>query len=363
MNSRKNMYLMKNSTTILLLCFLFAFAQGQEIVNWAGNWDIKATTSADACYPDKTILISQAVGTITASWTWANSKPCQAAGIAHQEFTQTKPTPQGNAIDFKIKVGIAVIDGIWTVIGDEAIFASNNEASSSYSRRQQMMNWPGVWDIVTQDPNSCNPDGAITITQDRSSLTASWTWANTLPCTYAGLAGKTFSRNVYIPSGNAVSLKVQVGNALIDGLFAVIQDKAIFASANGASATFVRRQENTSFEGIWTLKTTSSDASCYPVKEIVITQSNGNTVASWTWGDSNPCKYMGLDGKTFSQTQPTPKGKSIYLDIVVGAARVAGLFTVNGENGVFASINGASATFIRTGKSVKDVLTEIKNYW
>jgi len=352
---------MNNRTIILLLCVLVAFAQGQ-VINWAGNWDIKATSSDTACYPDKTILISQGVGTVSASWTWANSRPCQAAGIATQQFTQTITTPESNTIDFKIHVGYAVIDGIFTVSGDDAIFASNNGASSSYSRRQQMVNWVGNWDIVTQDANSCNPNGSITMTQDRSSITATWTWANTLPCIYTGLAGKTFSRTAYTPSGNAVSIKVEVGGVTVDGIFAVIQDQAVFASANGASATFVRRQENTNFEGTWTIQSAESATACYPAQDISITQSNGNTIASWVWAGSVPCRFVGLGGKTFTQTEATPKGKSIFLDIVVGGAYISGLFTVNGENAVFASLNGASATFVRTSKSVKYV-APVHNYW
>ncbi len=132
-------------------------------------------------------MITQNVGNVTASWIWANSQPCIQAGLAGKQFTQTVPTPKDNAIELKITGGGATIDGTFTINGDGAIFTSNNDASASYDRRQQLVNWPGVWDVITQDETACNPDGSITVTQSGSYVSASWTWANSAPCTAAGL--------------------------------------------------------------------------------------------------------------------------------------------------------------------------------
>jgi len=341
---------MKNRTSILLICFLVALAQG-DVINWAGSWDQTATASDEYCYPAGTVLISQTIGSVTASWVWANSKPCQTAGIANQKFSQTSPTPQDNTIQLQIKVGKAVIDGTFKVVDDDAVFASNNGASSSYSRRQQMVNWSGNWDIVTQDDNSCNPDGTVKITQTTNYVTASWTWASSKPCTEAGLAGKGFSKDVRTPSGNAVAISVTVGAATLEGIFAVIQDQAIFASTSGATATFVRRQELVNWVGTWDV-TGKQPGACYPDQYITIIPSGGQLTSQWVWEKSDACTKVGLAGKTFTQTQPVPKGKAVFLDFIVGTAYVSGLFTASGDTSVFASIVGASATFSRRGQMV-----------
>lgn len=182
---------MKTKTAIIALAFAFLFvvAHGDDtdVVNWAGNWDQKSTSSETACYPDSTVLISQSIGKITASWIWANTQPCIQAGLAKKQFTETADTPKDNSIPIKITVAGGEIDGTFTITGDTAIFASNNGASASYDRRQQLVNWPGVWDVITQDETACNPDGSITVTQSGSYVSASWTWANSAPCTAAGL--------------------------------------------------------------------------------------------------------------------------------------------------------------------------------
>ena len=356
---------MNKRITILLVCFLVALAQGQ-VINWAGNWDQKAAPSETACYPDITVLISQAVGTVTASWIWATSPPCTEAGLAGKQFTQTVATPQDNAIELKITVGGAVIDGTFTINGDNAVFASNNGASASYSRRQQMVNWVGTWDIVTQDDTACNPDGYITITTSGSSVSARWTWANSEPCIQAGLAGDILDTPWTTPSANAVAINIQAKQATVAGIFAVIRDQAVFASVLGASATFVRRQELVNWVGTWDVYTPSqSSGACYPDGYITIIPSGGNLTASWVWANSKPCTEFGLAGKPFNQTQPVPKGKAVFLDFFVGGAYVSGLFTATGDSSIFSSNNGASANFNRRVQMVDwagvwDVATQDK---
>ena len=358
---------MKSQTTLILLSLFLALAHGDTtVVNWAGNWDQKTVSSNTACYPDSTVLISQAVGTLTASWVWANSQPCIDAGLAKTQFTQTAPTPQDNSIDLKITLPKGgSIDGTFTITGDDAVFASNNGASATYSRRQQMVNWPGVWDIVTQDNTLCNPDGSITITQNNAGVTASWTWANSDPCTQAGLAGQTFSTPTAAPTGNVVAITVTAKEAVIAGIFAVIRDQAVFANALGASATFVRRQELVDWVGTWDLQTQQSTTACYPDGYVTVIPSGGNLTASWVWANSKPCTEFGLAGQPFTQSQPVPKGGAIFLDIFVGGAYVSGLFTATGDSSVFSSNNGASATFARRVQMVNwagvwDVATQDK---
>lgn len=43
----------------------------QENVNFAGTWNIQNQDSVTACYPDSTIVITQAGGTVAAKWAWA----------------------------------------------------------------------------------------------------------------------------------------------------------------------------------------------------------------------------------------------------------------------------------------------------
>mgnify|MGYP003576982667 CR=1 FL=1 len=121
---------MKNRTTILLVCLLVALAQGANVINWGGNWDFTSGEPKDGCYPASTILITQTVGTVTASWIWDNSKPCIGAKLANQQFTQTVPTPKNNEID--LTDGTFSID---TTNNDIASFVSKKGPSSKHERR------------------------------------------------------------------------------------------------------------------------------------------------------------------------------------------------------------------------------------
>jgi len=342
-----------SNKAFIVLCFLFlSIAQGEDIVNWAGTWDVTSQASDTACYPDDSIVITQDIGTVTASWTWATTQPCVEAGLAGKAFTQTAKDVKGNSISLNIVVGTAVVSGTFTVNKDTARFASNLGASANYARRAQMVSWEGTWDVATQDPTACNPNGFITITQTSTQVAASWTWSNSDVCKQIGLAGKSFTTSVDTPKGNAIALTIVISEqAALAEIFAVVRDQAVFASITGAASTFARRVEKVNFVGTWQIKTQESVTSCYPNSTVVITESKGNIVASWQWADSTPCTLFGLAGANFTQTQPTPKGKAAFIDVFVGLSYVSGLFIVNGEQATFASANGASATFDRIAGS------------
>ena len=330
---------MKIRTTLILVSLLLAVAQGDDIINWAGNWDVKTLTASDTvCYPDTTIVIQQDVGQITASWVRAKTQPCIEAEIAGKKCTQTVKNLQGNSIGLKITVGKAVIDGTFTVDGNTATFDSNNGASSTYARRKEIVHWVGVWDIITQSDTACSPDKYITLIQDSSSLSAAWTWANPQPYQQAGLAGTAFSKpSLSIPSGNALSVSFEVGSVTVQGMFAVINDQAVFASLNGASATFARRQKLVNWVGTWDLYDSQV----------------GYLIASWTWETSNICTKAGLAGKSFAQAAPIPKGNALFLNFIVGKAYVNGfLKTYGNDKTVFLSTGDGSAYFKRRPQMV-----------
>jgi len=342
-----------SSKAFIVLCFLFlSIAQGEYVVNWAGTWDVSEEDSETACSPDRSIVITQEIGSVTASWTWATTQPCTGKGLAGKTFTQTVKAVKGdtNSISLDTPLGTAT----FRIYDDdeEAKFTNNFGATPFYHRRAQMVSWEGIWDIVTEDKTTCNPNGFVTITQTSDHVAATWTWSGSDSCKQTGLAGKKFSTSVVTPKGNAIGLLIIIDELTsITGIFAVVRDQAVFASLFGTASTFTRRVENVNFVGTWDIKAKEDVDSCYPDSSIVITQDKGNVVASWKWANSIPCTLALIAGTNFTQTQPTPKGKAAFIDVWVGLSYVSGLFTVTGDQAAFVSSVGASATFDRRSES------------
>jgi len=347
------------------------FVRRQQLVNWVGTWDIKSKQSSSACYPDGYITIIPNGGNLDASWVWEDSVPCKNAGLNGKPFTQSQPVPKGNTVFLDFSVGGSWISGLFTSSDDQSCkFASINGASASFGRRTQMVSWAGVFDIATKDSTVCYPDGSITVartiekatdkTPATDKLTISWTWAKTDACKSLALSGEV-KKVVDTPaSGNSVILDVSSSTTTtVKGLLSLFLDGAVFSSTNGAATTYTRRQENVSFVGTWEIQNQASETACYPNKTITITQSGGSVTAKWTWADSTPCQYAGLAKTEFSQSTPSPKGRAIFLDIVVGSTattitRISGLFSVSGDKGNFDSSNGASAAFTRVSGGPSD---------
>jgi hypothetical protein len=353
---------MKIQTTIILLCLLLAVAQGQaNFVYWAGNWDIAQAASSDtACYPENTISIEQTVTQLTASWVWAKTQPCQDAGIAGKKFTQTVDRPAGNSIKLQFTIGKVTVDGTFTVSTTTAFFKSNNGASATCIRRNDLVYFPGTWDIVTQDKTLCNPDKSITLTQqDATHVQASWTWDNSDACQKGGLAGKKFDQTIALTTENAVLVSFQAGGIDVTGAFAVVNDQALFISVYGGSASFARRQESVNWVGTWNIETQQAGKGCFPDTSLVITKDGDSLTAKWTWANSPYCQGAGLAGKEFTYTEPIPRGRSIFLGFILETTIVSGIFTVDGDKATFASNTGSSATFNRKSSGLMGIIIVI----
>jgi len=149
--------------------------------------------------------------------------------------------------------------------------------------------------------------------------------------------------------GNTLTLESPSGEASkLVGIFAVVHDEGVLSSVNGTTSSFIRRQENVNFAGTWNITSVDSSNSCFPNSTVKITQSEGNVTASWRWENSEACQFLGLAETNFTQTQPTPKGKALFIDIIVKALpRSAGIFVVEGEKAKLIVTDGGAAEFIK----------------
>jgi hypothetical protein len=324
------------------------FSRRQELVNWVGTWDIVKTGRAEFCYPDGQVTIIPSGSNLTASWTWQMSDFCASVGLAGKSFTQSLSVPKGKALPLNFIAGGAYVSGVVIIDKneDEAVFLSTVQGDALFKRRSQMVNWAGAWEITTQPQTSCYPESAITVAQNSTDITLSWIWARTSPCTTLDLAGKKFNKTINTPEKNSVQLDI---STTLSVLFTVFHDRAVFSTNGviGGASTFNRKDENVKFAGIWNIQSQQAGSGCFPDTSIIITQDGGSITAKWTWADSDHCRGAGLAGIGFTMTEPTPKGRAMFIDFLAKTVRVSGIFTVNGDQAIFASNTGASATFNR----------------
>jgi len=341
---------MKIQTTVLLLGLLLVAAQGKSFLYWGGHWDL-TPVSSNGCYPDRTITIDQTPSQLTVSWVWAKTQPCETGKVAGETFTKTVPVPDGKSISLQFTVGTLLVSGTFTITDSNvASFNSDTGAHAICQKRKEAVYLPGTWDIVSQDNNLCNPDKFITVTAFNSThVKGEWTWDNSLACQAGKVAGKKFSEALPFEENN-VLVALQDGDELVVGFFTVVNEKALFYSLFGGSASFTRRQESVSWVGTWNIDSKQAGTGCFPDTSIVITEEKGSITAKWTWAKSDFCG--GLGGQEFTHTEPTPKGRSIYLGLIVENKIISGIFTIDGNQAHFASNTGANANFSRKSGSM-----------
>ncbi len=325
------------------------FVRRQELVNWVGTWDFSYYSKSAGCYT-KYATILPSGGNLVVSWTWDTD--CQYYGLSGA-FSQTVPAPKGGAIslNYFAKDKDQYQSGILQLEDDgKMTFTFHTGNYATFKRRPQMVNWVGAWEATTQDKPACYPESAIAVAQTSTGLTFSWVWAKTSPCTTLNLAGNKFDKTISTPAGNSVQLDV---STTLSVLFTVFHDGAVFSTngATGGASAYSRKEENVKFAGTWNIQNQQAGSGCFPNTSVVITQDSGSLTAKWIWADSDQCGAAKLNGKEFTQSIPYPRGRAIFLDFIAGPAIISGIFTVNGDQATFASINEASATFTRKSSS------------
>jgi len=220
------------------------FARHIPVINWAGTWILKTTSTGTSCYPKEQIYVGSSEDSVTYSWVWDSNENCKQLGLCGKPFTKTVSTPKGNSVTLNFIVEGSETSVVFTVNEDKATFKGLKEASCTFDRQTEkpVTNWAGTWIIKTTSPaESCYPKEKVTISTASTSITYNWVWDSSESCNKLGLSGKTFEKTTSVPNGNLVPLHFQAQEAEVYGILVINGDKASFNNLEGASCTFERK--------------------------------------------------------------------------------------------------------------------------
>lgn len=239
------------------LSFLLIVVSAYSSANWAGTWNSNGG-SAGQCVPANPVTLIQTSTNVTASWTWQDSEMCQQMGLGGSPFSGTVPVPSGNSLDLVFLAGGDQVNGQLTLNGNEATFTSidgtsidfyrqgSNDSSDSDSDGDSTVDWAGTWNSDGGESGNCIPANPVILSQNATTVTAIWTWANSQACINYGIAGTPYNATVYTPPGNSLNLEFQVEGDLVDGTLTINGNQATFEGADGSTEVFYRSSSSSS---------------------------------------------------------------------------------------------------------------------
>jgi len=321
-------------------------------VNWAGNWVFKSTTEPEECIPNK--IVTSVLGShVIFDWVWDSSQACKNAGVDGKKnsriivptgttVTLMEPSSSSPLFKFTLNLFSALVE----------TGSHDKSAKSTFERKAvtSSTNWDGTWIIKTRESSEeCYPKDKIIVSTTGNLMTLSWVWDDT--CYYYGVAGVVHESIIAIDNDDMINLSFNFGGKVRFGRFSVNGNTATFEGIYaGRSCNLVREppKPQANWAGTWILKTTSTGtSSCYPKEQIYVSSSEDSVTCSWVWDSNDNCKQLGLSGKPFTKTVPTPKGNSITLNLVVEGSETSVVFTVNEDIATFKGLKEASCTFDR----------------
>jgi len=233
------------------LTFLLIVVSVYSTANWAGTWNSNGAPSGH-CIPANPVTLTQTSTNVTASWTWQGSEMCQQMGLGGSPFSGTVPLPSGNSLDLVFTAEGNQVNGQLTLNGNEATFTSidgtsiefyrqgSDDSSDSGSDSDSTVDWAGTWNSDGGESGQCIPANPVILSQNATTVTAVWIWADSQACMNYGIAGTPYNATVYTPPGNSINLEFQVEGDYIDGTLTINGNQAAFEGADGSTEVFYR---------------------------------------------------------------------------------------------------------------------------